>query len=265
MAIDNGFIRVSKKILKWEWYTDVSTKALFFHLLLTANWKQAKWRGFVVERGQIITTRARLAKETGLTVQQVRTALTKLNSTNEVTHTTTNTYHIITVNNYEAYNPQGKISNQVSNQVSNQRTTNEQPTDNQRTTTIEEEEEEEEEKDKYLAGTDELKLSNLLLDLMTANNSKTKQPYIQTWCDEINKIHRIDGNSYDDIEALIRWTQNDSFWKTNILSPVKLRKQFAQLWLKKAQSMTSTIKSIEDNIKIIEAVRTKAKLKGEIK
>ena len=49
---------------------------------------------------------------------------------------------------------------------------------------------------------------------------------------EMNKINRIDGRDYKTIEFIINWCQNDSFWKTNIRSIVKLRKQFDSLLVK---------------------------------
>lgn len=34
-----GFIKISRKILDWEWYTDINTKTLFLHCLLKANFR----------------------------------------------------------------------------------------------------------------------------------------------------------------------------------------------------------------------------------
>ncbi|WP_304409718.1 hypothetical protein [Faecalibaculum rodentium] len=125
--MDSGWIKLHRKLTEWEWYTDVPTKTLFIHLLLTANSKPGKWRGIDVPAGAKITSREKLSKETGLSQQQIRTALNKLESTNEVTKSTTATYTLIKLTNYEKY--------QLSNQVSNQQATNEQPSINQPATT----------------------------------------------------------------------------------------------------------------------------------
>lgn len=45
--------------------------------------------------------------------------------------------------------------------------------------------------------------------------------------DSINKLNRIDGHDYQLIEAVMRWALQDDFWKRNIQSGDKLRKQFA--------------------------------------
>lgn len=92
-----GFITLHRKIMKWEWYKDVPTKVLFLHLLLNANYEEKKWRGLIIKRGQLVTSLNHLSEETGLTKQQVRTALCKLEATQEitrsVTHTTTREQH----------------------------------------------------------------------------------------------------------------------------------------------------------------------------
>ena len=45
-------------------------------------------------------------------------------------------------------------------------------------------------------------------------------------------ILRVDKRSIEDVRKTIEWCQNDSFWKTNVLSVVKLRNQFDMLYVK---------------------------------
>lgn len=78
-----------------------------------------------------------------------------------------------------------------------------------------------------------LRACKQLADHMVANGAK--EPNINdAWLTEMDKLNRIDGRAWEDIEAVIDWCQRDSFWRTNILSPAKLRKQFDQLKLKMA-------------------------------
>ena len=91
------------KLLEWEWYTHLPTKTLFIHLLLKANHKETSYRGKLVKRGALVTSRELLAKETGLTVRQVRTALNNLKTTHETTHETTRQGTYIQVVNYDNY------------------------------------------------------------------------------------------------------------------------------------------------------------------
>ena len=98
-----AFVKLYKKMLKWEWYDDANTKILFLHCLLKANWEKTKWHGIEIEPGQFITSLASLAAETHLTIRQVRVALDHLITTNEVTSKSHSKFRIITVNNWGCY------------------------------------------------------------------------------------------------------------------------------------------------------------------
>lgn len=80
----SGHIKLERKIIDWEWYKDINTKCLFIHLLLKANWKDGRFCGKVIERGSLVTSLQKLSEETGLTVREVRTALTHLEDTGEI-------------------------------------------------------------------------------------------------------------------------------------------------------------------------------------
>lgn len=124
------WVKLYTKLLNWEWYSDINIKVLFIHCLLKANYKDKEWQGTIIKRGSFVTSREKLSEETSLTVQQIRTALKKLKSTNEITIDTTNKYTIISIVNYEMY--------QQNNQENNQQITNNQPTNNQQITTTSE-------------------------------------------------------------------------------------------------------------------------------
>ena len=125
--MQNGYIKLYRKMTEWEWYTDIPVRILFEHCLLKANHKSNKWRGQVIEAGSFITSYEKLSSETGLTVQQVRTALKKLKSTSELTYTSTSQYSIISIKNWVDY--------QEDNKQINKPITNEQQTNNKRVTT----------------------------------------------------------------------------------------------------------------------------------
>ena len=105
---DKEYIKLFRRLLKWEWYTDVNTKVLFIHCLLKANWKDGSWHGYTYKRGQFITSLASLARETGLTVKEVRTALKHLERTGEVASWHDSKIRIITVKSYDQYQQVGK-------------------------------------------------------------------------------------------------------------------------------------------------------------
>jgi biotin operon repressor len=99
----NGYVLIHRQIVDWEWYTDVNTKLLFFHLVLIANFKDTRFLGKKIRRGQIVTSLPKLAEETGLSVQNVRTAIKHLISTGEITYESKHGYRIITVVKYDEY------------------------------------------------------------------------------------------------------------------------------------------------------------------
>lgn len=101
--LESGYIRLYRSMLTWEWYDDINTKTVFLHLLLTVNYEPQKWRGITVERGQRVASYGKLATETRLSVQSVRTAVKHLISTGELTHQTTAEYGLFTISNYDKY------------------------------------------------------------------------------------------------------------------------------------------------------------------
>lgn len=100
---DLGFICLFRDFLCWSWYLDINTKVLFVHMLLKANWKEGKFRDITVPRGSFVSSIAKLAEETGLTNDEVRTAISHLIHTGEVTKRSTNKYTVFTVVNYVLY------------------------------------------------------------------------------------------------------------------------------------------------------------------
>lgn len=138
---DDGFIKIHRRMLKWEWYKDTNTKVLFLHCLLKANWKDGRFQGIEVPRGSFVTSLSTLSeelssKEQTFTVQNVRTSLKHLTLTGELTSKSYSKYRIITVNKYNEY--------QVANIVSNKQLTNSQQATNKQLTTIEEKKEKKE-------------------------------------------------------------------------------------------------------------------------
>jgi len=95
---------------------------------------------------------------------------------------------------------------------------------------------------------EDIRLTQLLIDKMTKNNPNSSilrclTPKRQeVWIDECRKLREIDKRTSEQIEQIIIFSQNDSFWKSNILSMPKLREKFDQLWLKAKKSKFSGIK-----------------------
>lgn len=106
---ENEFVKLNRKILNWEWYSDPCTRAVFIHCLLKANWKSGRWKGYAYRRGQFITSLSSLAGELGLSVRNVRTALSHLKSTGELTDWSDSKVRVITVTNYDRYQSRDQL------------------------------------------------------------------------------------------------------------------------------------------------------------
>lgn len=129
-----GFITIHRKILDWGWFKKTNTFHLFIYLLLTANFADGYFEGRLVKRGQLATSLPSISTGTGLSIQQIRTALNHLISTGEVTDESCHQYRIITVVKYDEYQKAtGKSTDdqQTINRQSNRQSTDESTDDQQ--------------------------------------------------------------------------------------------------------------------------------------
>ena len=77
---------------------------------------------------------------------------------------------------------------------------------------------------------------------------KLKKPNIEKWAVDIEKINRLDGRSYDDIEKVIRWIKiPGNFWFANIMSGNKLRMQFSRLYIEAYENIKKGFKPVMQN------------------
>lgn len=76
--MEQGWIKLHRTLLKWEWYHDSKMVHLLVHLILKANHEDKRWRGIVIKRGQLATSQ----------------------------------YHLITICNYDAYQCRGNEHDQ---------------------------------------------------------------------------------------------------------------------------------------------------------
>lgn len=126
----DGWIKIHRSFIDWEWYSEAKMVQLFIHVLLKANYSDNKWRGIEIKRGQFITSFSALAGETGQSVQNIRTGIKKLIMSQNLTIKSTNKYTVITVCNYGTYQSISEPANNLTNKplTNNQQTTNKQLT-----------------------------------------------------------------------------------------------------------------------------------------
>jgi hypothetical protein len=79
----------------------------------------------------------------------------------------------------------------------------------------------------------DLATANWMFGLIQKLDPGHKKPNLEAWASEIRLTRERDGRTDQEIRDVFGWANTDSFWRTNILSPSKLREKFTQLRLKK--------------------------------
>jgi hypothetical protein len=124
--MDNGWVKIHRKITDWEWYNDNVTRSVFFDILIHASHNDYSWRGQIISRGQMVSSYSAMAKRLGLSIQNVRTGISKLKSTGELTVQLTNKFSLITVCNYSKYQGDDLTTNRQTNSPANRQLTSNQ-------------------------------------------------------------------------------------------------------------------------------------------
>lgn len=123
-----GWVKLHRKILDNPIFKNDKLFRVFIYLLLKAshtNHDQLIGDSIVaLKKGQWATGRKAISRDTGLTEQNVRTAISKLEKLGILTIKVTVKYSIFSISNWDGY------------QQDNQQVTNKQPTSNQQVTTI---------------------------------------------------------------------------------------------------------------------------------
>lgn len=99
----NTYVSIYRNIMDFEYYTDVNTCHLFMHLILLANHKPKKFLGHVINTGQLVITHKSLKEKTGLTEQNIRTALKKLSRNGYITLNWAGKFTILTIEKYDEF------------------------------------------------------------------------------------------------------------------------------------------------------------------
>jgi hypothetical protein len=79
----SGWIKLHRALKDWEYYEDHNATRLLIHLLVSVNYEDKKWKDTTIKAGTLVTSWQNLAHETGLTLKQIRLAMTKLERAGE--------------------------------------------------------------------------------------------------------------------------------------------------------------------------------------
>lgn len=97
----SGWIKLYRSLLEWEWYDDHNATRLLVHLLVSVNHEDKKWKGQTIKAGSLAFSWSTLSDAVGLSVQQLRTAMDRLESSNEVNRQSTSKFQIVTLVKWE--------------------------------------------------------------------------------------------------------------------------------------------------------------------
>lgn len=131
LRADSGFTIFPNALREVPWRNKPKTVAVYFWLRMHANHFRVGWDNVELAPGELVMGRASLAVQTGLTQNEVRTALDHLKSTGYITIKSTNKFSIISFTDKENWRTEHISS--TSEFTSN--TASRAPAEHQQTTT----------------------------------------------------------------------------------------------------------------------------------
>lgn len=239
-----GWIKLWRKLEDNPIFKNPRLLQLWIYCLFKANHKKNKamigFQEIPLKPGQFITGRHSLAKDIGLKPRSARSSwnwLKILESMQFLTIKSTNKFSIVSINNWDSY--QGQVLEDF--QQHYQRDTNKIPSKYQQDTTDNNVKNDKNVKNNI--SSDYFFLANILKTRILQNNPKAKitDSQVKQWTEIVRLMVERDQRSLSEIENIIEFCQDDDFWKSNILSMQKLRKQFDQLTMKMNQKKYSNI------------------------
>ena len=219
------FIKLNRKITNWRWYQDPTTFRVFVHLLINANVFENDFKDITVHRGQLVTSYGHLASDLGfykgnkILVQPIRTAINHLKKTGEITVSRISNGLLITINNYDLYQGEGKYTTSSKSSANNQLTDFKQSPNNSQTINEQQYNKLNKENKLYKSKTERQKLllpplgqfENVLITLKEKQDLESKYP--KTYQNKIDRLSRYLVNSRkvyaNHYALLLGWLEED--------------------------------------------------------
>ena len=105
--VDNSWIKLPRNFVNWSWYHDANMVQLYLYLLLNANVYDVKYNDITIKRGECLVSLNHLSKETGISLQKLRTGLTRLQCTKEIEYKKLQNGRIIVLVDFNKFQPIG--------------------------------------------------------------------------------------------------------------------------------------------------------------
>lgn len=187
--MEDSFITLHRKFLKWGWYKKPNMVHLFIHFLLSATHTDSKFMGVNLKRGQVAIGLKSVSETTGISIQSIRTCIGRLKSTGEITYEPTHEFSIVTICKYNDYQ---NIKNKSTRKPTQGSTTNQHAINN------------------IQQGNNKTKIAVRPVVFISPDQTETlieKFGAAYEWAlDELENYKQRSGTKYDsDFHALIGW------------------------------------------------------------
>ena len=236
---DGGWIKVYRSVRDhWLWENGNERYAKWWiDILMMVNHESHKVlvNGKLIEiaAGERLTSINKLATQWGATRRTVDRFLKLLADDDMISFnksrengTTLKVIHYADYQQFEAKSVKGsaQATAQGMAQRTAQRTTHKQEPKNDKNE--KKEDSQHSRKWEYADDSPEMIEAVYLWEKIKGNNPEHRKPNLQSWADDVRKMHELDHRPFDKIHKMIDWCQFDSFWQTNILSASKLRSKY---------------------------------------
>ncbi len=217
---DEGLLKV------WIWCLMKAT-----HKPITVSFKTGRTVQTVdLQPGQFVFGRDSAAVELGMKPSTVRNRIQRLCVFGNVDSKADSKFTVITICNWDTYANTEMDGGQQSGHCEDSERTVRGHIQEQRRT---KKHNKKPSLSRKLRFTDEdLETASWMFDRIKDLDPTAKSENLNKWADVIRLIRERDKRTDGEIRALFGWATDDSFWRTNILCPAKLRKQWTQLTVK---------------------------------
>ncbi len=261
-----GFALIHRQFMDSRLYRDSQAVHLWLHLILKANHTDEEVNTdigmMIVRRGQMITGRPTLVSETFIPDNKVKSLLRTFESKGMINiESKGRKFSLISIVKYDDFQSQNcptdvqRMSN--ANTSKNAPLSDVCPTDVQRLSInnnnilntnvfndrpriskssprkAKPEAAVSSPKGDKWGTADDLKAAQWIFQLITRISPSAKTPNWSGWANDVRLMREQDNRTHSDICQMFKFANQDSFWKSNILSPAKLREKWTQLEAKR--------------------------------
>ncbi|STZ15326.1 Uncharacterised protein [Morganella morganii] len=261
-----GFALIHRQFMDSRLYRDSQAVHLWLHLILKANHTDEEVNTdigmMIVRRGQMITGRPTLVSETFIPDNKVKSLLRTFESKGMINiESKGRKFSLISIVKYDDFQSQNcptdvqQMSN--ANTIKNAPLSDVCPTDVQRLSInnnnilntnvfndrpriskssprkVKPEAAVSSPKGDKWGTADDLKAAQWIFQLITRISPSAKTPNWSGWANDVRLMREQDSRTHSDICQMFKFANQDSFWKSNILSPAKLREKWTQLEAKR--------------------------------